>query len=101
MDVILEVFDTLLFDRLYAAALPISSTAAPFDPISTISASLKGYAGNATSSLADGGSFARSAWQYQPASQSFGLQPSEYAYMSQWDRDNIYRQSLSLYLVTW
>ncbi|KAK4540939.1 hypothetical protein LTR36_008447 [Oleoguttula mirabilis] len=105
MDVILDVLDTLFLDRLYATALPLASAAvASFDPISTIAASLKGYSSNATFDSASSsldGSFARSAWQYQPTSQYFSLQPSEFAYLSQWDRDNIYRQALSLYLVTW
>jgi len=103
MDVVLEVFDTLLFDRLYANVLPISPAVSAFDPISTISASLKSYDVNATYdrlSLAEG-SFARSGWQWQPASQYFSMQPSEHAYMSTWDRDNMYRQFVSLYLITW
>nr|POE65075.1 delta(7)-sterol 5(6)-desaturase [Quercus suber] len=103
MDVVLEIFDTLLFDRIYANVLPIQTAVASFDPISTIAASF-GKNINATwdpaASLADS-SLARSGWQYTPASQSFSLQPSEYAWQSRWDRDNIWRQAVSLYAVTW
>ncbi|RMY51856.1 hypothetical protein D0865_06111 [Hortaea werneckii] len=103
MDVVLEVCDTFLFDKLYASVLPINPAVATFDPISTISASLKGYDANATfdqATYADGG-LARSGWQWQPASSYFNVEPSEYAYMSRWDRDNIYRQFISLYILTW
>lgn len=104
MDVVLEIFDTLLFDPIYANVLPIHPSVSTFDPISTIAASLKGYSGHnaswsAASSAADGG-FGRSSWQFQPASQYFSVQPSECAYLSRWDRDNIYRQGVSLYFVT-
>ena len=104
MDVVLEIADNFLFDRLYATVLPISAAVSTFDPISTLAAGFKGYDVNATwdaaTSLASG-ELARSGWQWHPSSQSFNLQPSEYAYMSQWDRDNVYRQAFSLYLITW
>ena len=103
MDVVLEVFDTFLFDRAYANALPIHPSILSFDPISTIAASLKGYQDvNASwSGSIPTSDSSRSGWQYNAATQYFGLEPSEYAYMSRWDRDNIYRQTLSLYLITW
>ncbi|KAL8746812.1 MAG: hypothetical protein Q9190_001217 [Brigantiaea leucoxantha] len=37
----------------------------------------------------------------QPSSQFFHLEPSRFAYMSAWPRDNVWRQALSLYLITW
>ena len=105
MDVVLEVFDTFLFDRIYANVLPIHPSVSSFDPISPIAASLKGYhngnaSWNAIPSVV-GGEFARSGWEYQSASQYLSVQPSEYAYMSRWDRDNIFRQSFSLFIITW
>ena len=104
MDVVLEIFDTYFFDRIYANVLPIHPSVSAFDPISTIAASLKGYSGyNASwdaASSASVGEFARSGWQFQPASASFSVPPSEYAYMSRWDRDNLYRQGVSLYFIT-
>ncbi|KAK4960950.1 c-5 sterol desaturase [Elasticomyces elasticus] len=103
MDVVLEFVDTFFFDRLYANVLPISSAVSSFNPVSTIAASLKGYdynnTFNAAASLAEG-SYARSGWQYTPSTQYFTLQPSEWAYMSKWDRDNVWRQLLSLYAIT-
>lgn len=102
MDVVLEVFDTFLFDRMYATLLPLQSTPSPSDPISTLTASgLKGSNANATWNSAVGAAqSALSSWQFQPASQYFSVQPSEYAYLSQWDRDNLYRQCVTLYIVT-
>jgi lathosterol oxidase len=98
MDVVLEAFDTYLFDRIYANVLPISS-AVTFDPVSTITASLKAV--NATLLQEQGGALARSSWQYQPSTEYFSFEPSEYAYQSSWDRDNIFRQFFSLYIITW
>ena len=104
MDVVLEVFDTFVLDCIYANVLPIHPSASSVDPVSTIASSWKGYAdinGTYAASNAAGGDFARSGWLFQPASQYLSVQPSEYAYMSRWDRDNIYRQAASLYLLTW
>ncbi|KAK3715434.1 c-5 sterol desaturase [Vermiconidia calcicola] len=103
MDFVLETFDTFILDRLYAAALPIHTAVSQFEPISTTAASIKGYDANATwdaAAAVGGGEFARSGWQFSPASQYWNAQPSEYAWMSRWDRDNIYRQFISLYLLT-
>lgn len=101
MDVVLEVIDTFLFDRIYANILPIHSSTSSFDPISTLAASWRGYTDNATFAAPSKSDFSSSSWQFQPASASFSVQPSEYAYMSRWDRDNIYRQAASLYIITW
>ena len=105
MDIVLEFFDTFLFDQLYATALPIHPSVSSLDTISTIAASLKGYHNVNSSwngaSVVAGGEFARSSWEYQPASQYLNVQPREYAYMSRWDRDNIYRQSLSFWILVW
>lgn len=110
MDVVLEVFDTFLFDRLYANVLPISSAARALDPISTLSASFKAATNNAASvvdsnnatwSVGPAGAHPSNGWQWSPASQYFSVEPSEYAYMSQLPRDNFYRQLISLYLLTW
>lgn len=102
MDVVLEIFDSLAFDRLYATLLPISPAVSSFDPISTLAASFN-YDYNRTWNPAQkiaGGGLERSGWQWEPASQFFSLEPSEYAWMSRWDRDNIYRQLVSFYIIT-
>jgi lathosterol oxidase len=89
MDIVLEVFDTLLADRLYATLLPASLSssttfASKYDANSTLS-----FFSDAQSYL------------YEPSSRYLYLEPSKYAYMSAWPRDNIYRQAVSLYLITW
>lgn len=99
MDIVLELCDTFFLDQLYARLLPKCSANPLFNPVSTISVSSSGYAGNATRYDAENYA-APSAWQYQPSTTYFTLQPSEYAWMSRWDRDHMVRQFLSLYVVT-
>lgn len=105
MDIILEIADTLFLDRIYSAALPLHPSVSSFDPVSTLTASLKGfdtYNSTGYGSLEGaGGERVRSGWTYEPATQYLPIQPSEYAYMSRWDRDNIWRQAVSLYAITW
>ncbi len=85
MDIVLELVDTFALDYVYAAAYP--ARPAPFDYL---------HAGgiNATAQ-------AFSTWQYKPATHFFSVEPSQAAYMSAWPRDNIYRQFLSLFFITW
>ncbi|TKA72268.1 Delta(7)-sterol 5(6)-desaturase, partial [Cryomyces minteri] len=95
MDVVLEVFDTFLFDRLYAAVLPASPATAAYRGLQNTK-----FLPNATwSSMREAGTAA--AYKYQPASQYFSFEPSDLAYMSRWPRDDMWRQALSLYLITW
>lgn len=102
MDVVLEVFDTFLFDRLYASLRPIHQSSPPFDPGTTLAATPQSFAHqNATYNASGKAASPWSAWQFQPASSHFSVAPSEYAYMSRWDRDYIWRQAVSLYIVTW
>jgi hypothetical protein len=84
MDIVLEVIDTFVLDYVYAALLPAHP--APYDLLNN---------GNATSPAAV------STWQFKPASAYFNVSPSEAAYMSAWDRGNIYRQFISLFSITW
>ncbi|KAI4092916.1 MAG: hypothetical protein LQ344_003195 [Seirophora lacunosa] len=87
MDIVLEIFDTIIFDRLYATVLP---------------ASFAGYSaqniGHATTTFS---STRESPTSVPPSTQIWQLEPSQYAFMSTWPRDNIWRQTLSLYLITW
>jgi len=83
MDIVLEVTDTFLGDRLFAWALPLRPI--PYD---------YPQMGNGTDQI-------YSSWQYTPATQYLYLEPSEAAYKSAWPRDNLYRQAISLYLITW
>jgi Delta7-sterol 5-desaturase len=88
MDIVLELVDTFALDYLYATLLPAGPP--PYDLLSNA-------AGNTTTvprrSL--------SPWVYKPATVYFSIQPAEAAYMSVWPRDNLYRQALSLFLITW
>ncbi|KAL1872785.1 hypothetical protein VTK73DRAFT_1335 [Phialemonium thermophilum] len=85
MDIVLEVTDTFIFDHLYAWLLPVRH--APFDYPDHLST-------NATSPVL-------SPWQYKPATSFFSLEPSQAAFASAWARDNILRQTVSLFLITW
>ncbi|KAI9826811.1 MAG: c-5 sterol desaturase [Thelocarpon impressellum] len=90
MDIVLELFDAVLFDRMYAALVPASASWAA-SPLAVA-------AGHATfSSVRE----APTDYHYRPATQLFALPPTEWASRSAWARDNIYRQAVSLYLITW
>lgn len=89
MDIVLQVFDTFLFDRLYAALLPTSGATSSYP-------SVKDGAASTTFS-----SMREMPTAYQAATQYLQLAPSQWADMSAWPRDNVYRQALTLYLVTW
>lgn len=106
MDVVLECFDTFVFDHLYASVLPLQQSGAVFDPISTITNGFKGQNANSSvwtlAAIMTGGDVVDSSrWQYKPASAYFRFEPSEQAWMSRWDRDNMARQFVSLYILTW
>ncbi|KAG8532058.1 uncharacterized protein KY384_003695 [Bacidia gigantensis] len=88
MDIVLEVFDTVFFDRFWAAVYPASSLAA--------------YKENPQhASTPTFSSMREMPTSIQPATKFFQLEPSRYAYLSEWPRDNIYRQGASLFLITW
>ncbi|MCJ1353076.1 MAG: c-5 sterol desaturase [Icmadophila ericetorum] len=88
MDVVLEVFDTFIFDRLYAGLLPATS----IDFTTNI---VKDAATTTFSSMHE------LPTPYHAASQFLQLKPSQYASMSHLPRHNIWRQTISLYLITW
>lgn len=90
MDIVLEIWDTFIGDRVYSALLPLSLS-------STVS--LPGLTNAANSSLSLFG--ASKPFVYEPATQLFRLEPSKYAYLSAWPRNNIYRQFLSFFLIVW
>lgn len=90
MDIVLEIADTFIFDPLYATLLPAQAQAlTPNATFSSIRQEPTGYALPPTT------------WQYEPATQYFSIQPSKYAYMSRWARDDWERQALTLFLITW
>ncbi|KAF1967038.1 hypothetical protein BU23DRAFT_592823 [Bimuria novae-zelandiae CBS 107.79] len=91
MDLVLEGFDTFLFDPIYATLLP---------------ARTPGLAPNGTFSSMKEVPTAipyttQNNWEYQPASQYLSFTPGQSAYMSQWPRDDWRRQLLTLFLITW
>lgn len=90
MDIVLEVADTFIFDPLYATLLP--AVASPYNGNSTFSSIKEEPTGYVVP---------HATWQYEPATQYFSVEPSKYAYMSQWARDDWRRQAVSLYLITW
>lgn len=94
MDVVLEVFDTFAFDRLYANVLPLTQSSLTWSPLDLIAPPTNG----SWASLEQAGI---QNWKFEPASQYFHVEPSQYAYMSRWPRDNAWRQAVSLYLITW
>ncbi|KAF2404219.1 C-5 sterol desaturase [Trichodelitschia bisporula] len=79
MDIVLEVFDTFVFDYAYASLVP----AAP------------NWSGPGNATAVNNG------WTFKPASEFISFAPSSAAYASAWARDSIIRQSISLYLITW
>lgn len=93
MDIVLEIFDTYIADYCYAKALPASGG-------SFLTETVKAVASSTFSSLREGAT-AAPVFSYQPSTSFFTLEPSQYAYQSAWPRDSVYRQALSLYLITW
>jgi lathosterol oxidase len=87
MDIALELCDTYAFDYIYASLLPVQP--APYN--------LQGGLSNSSISSLK----AASPYQWQPASKILSFPPGDAAWMSQWTRDNIYRQALSLFFITW
>lgn len=89
MDFILEGFDTFLFDPIYATLFP----ATPYGAFKNIA--------NATISSREIPTTFRNNFVYEPSSKYLSLTPSSYAYTTSWTRDDIGRQALSLFLITW
>ncbi|KAI1378269.1 C-5 sterol desaturase [Hypoxylon crocopeplum] len=85
MDVVLELTDTFIADYVYAFTHP-AKTAAPYN--------FPDVSNNATEQ-------AFSSWKFETANPFFSVTPSKYAYMSAWDRDNVFRQAITLFFITW
>lgn len=95
MDIVLEVFDTFVFDYLYACALPLSAPSS--DIISNV---FKGVNSTTASTIAQVNGIGNG-FVYTPATKYFSLEPFKYAYQSSLPRDNGFRQVISLFLITW
>ncbi|KAF3769664.1 hypothetical protein M406DRAFT_343800 [Cryphonectria parasitica EP155] len=86
MDVVLEVLDTFGVDYIYATLYPAHPASYNFqNPPANQSIDQQVF----------------STWVYKPSTEYFSLEPSKYAYMSAWPRDNIFRQALSLFFIVW
>jgi len=97
MDVVLEVFDQYLGDRVWAYLLP----AFPLAQSVLLPSKSDLLQPNGTySSMRQAATGVSSAYTYHPASQYMSFEPSDFAYMSQWDRNNIWRQAASLFTLT-
>lgn len=85
MDIALEICDTFAFDYAYAKLFPARTI--PYD---LANGALSNFTAKAASS-----------WQYEPATSLFSLEPSNAAYATSVPRDNIFRQFVNLFLMTW
>ncbi|KAI0128649.1 hypothetical protein BJ170DRAFT_339233 [Xylariales sp. AK1849] len=83
MDIVNELYETFVGDYVFAYLFPTKSALYDF-PNPT----------NATEQVF-------STWQYEPATYLFSIPPSQAAYMSSLPRDNIFRQAINLFLITW
>jgi Delta7-sterol 5-desaturase len=90
MDIVLEFFDTFFADRLYATILPVSVLSSVDAFVAKNNATLPHVLFSESHNFV-----------YKPATKYIYLEPSRHAYMSAWSRDNICRQALSLFLITW
>lgn len=82
MDITLEFVDTFLFDSIYAKLHPARL------PYNLESSNVTNWQ-------------SVSPWQYKPSNSFLTFTPRQEAYMSAWPRDNLYRQTITLYLITW
>ncbi|KAJ8068372.1 hypothetical protein OCU04_003934 [Sclerotinia nivalis] len=87
MDIALELTDKYFFDHFYSTLLPAKSIL-----LNAVGEQINGTTLNAKTA---------STWQYHPSNSFLQFEPTDAAYTSQWDRDNIYRQAFSLFLITW
>jgi Delta7-sterol 5-desaturase len=95
MDIILEVVDTLVLDRVYATLAPASSSQYLYQKVSNVASST-------FSSVREGATPApQYTYIYEPATRLFSLEPTEWAYKSSWPRDNVFRQGISLFAIVW
>ena len=92
MDVVLEVADRFVFDKFWATVLPAQTEI------------LKHNATATWSSMREGATLIPQespSWIWEPATKYFQFPPTEYAWQSQWARDNTQRQFIELFLIVW
>ena len=96
MDVVLECFDTYLFDPIWAKAFPWVPKPAPFSTV--------GQVANATilaSQLPTALSYTNG-WEFVPASQWWNFPPTVggAAYLTSVPRNDTLREFINLYIIT-
>jgi len=94
MDLVLEGFDTYLFDPLYASLYPVA-------PGQNYHNALNPNASSAGLILDKERAPLYNNWEYKPASQYLSFTPLQWAYESSWQRDDPWRQFISLFIITW
>ena len=87
MDIVLEVFDTFLFDRFWATVYPAATFRHDKNVVKATTSTFSSMREMPT--------------PIQPATRFFQFAPSQFVHMSEWPRDNIWRQFLTLYMITW
>lgn len=93
MDVVLEVFDTYLFDYIYANVAP--------SPLAIQYGWKASPPNNTFSDLLHPAPATANGWTYKQTTDYLRMEPGQYAYMSRWDRENAMRQAISLFFITW
>ncbi|EXJ80358.1 C-5 sterol desaturase [Capronia coronata CBS 617.96] len=95
MDIVLEIVDTLLLDRVYSSLIPASPSS--YLPYHSHNGSTSTF-----SSMREGATATpQYTYVYEPASKYISMQPTEWTYSSAWPRDNLYRQFISLFFIVW
>lgn len=116
MDLVLEVFDTIFFDKVYATVFPRSSswpaglvkslglqTSSGTNILDSLDSAASGINSNYTTLLSSASSFSQAfsaATQHVYGEQPFLLPPSHYAALSAFARTNWIRQLVSLTVIT-
>lgn len=85
MDIVLELTDTFIADHIYAYLYPTQSELHDLSNRTAVNASVQAF----------------SPWIWQPATKFLQVQPSQAAYLSSLNRDNPYRQTVTLFFITW
>lgn len=88
MDLVLEVLDTVVFDRFYATLWPLNDGGV-----------FSSTNGTSYSSITESPALINN-FHFKPSTQYFQVPPSKWAYLTTWERYNPWRQMLSLYLIT-
>jgi Delta7-sterol 5-desaturase len=96
MDIVLEIFDSFVFDPIYATLLPAGSTS----PVSKYVQSIATSTFSSMRESSTGFLLKQREWTYEPSTQFFSIQPSHWAYESSLSRDNGWRQLMTLFAIT-